>query len=199
MCGLKYLSLCTVLSVISYGPRQCALLRFRGLESAATDTLARNESCRPSVYCTWRSFRSPVRECGSAHTLRLLMHTRSSWARERELQNKEPMNKPTSLAGLEQVVHYGRKTTDLFVRMQQGLLWPTVELLIRLWLAKAFFASGMFKVAHWQTALDLAANEYPVRFLPSVAAAHLGVSIEVLGAALHIARRAPPAMGSCTP
>ena len=42
----------------------------------------------------------------------------------------------------------------------------------------------MLKVAHWQTALDLAANEYPVGLFSSMVAAHLGVSIEVLCAAL---------------
>lgn len=94
------------------------------------------------------------------------------------------MSKPTSLEGLKRIVLYGRKATDVFVRLNQGLLWPAVELLIRLWLARAFFVSGMLKVAHWPTALDLAAHEYPVRFVSSVAAAHLGVSIEVLGAAL---------------
>ena len=43
------------------------------------------------------------------------------------------MNTPTSLAVLERVVQNGRKTTDFFVKLQKGLLWPAVELLIRLW------------------------------------------------------------------
>jgi NADH dehydrogenase/putative oxidoreductase len=59
-----------------------------------------------------------------------------------------------------------------------------VDLLIRLALAEIFFASGVLKLTNWHTALDLAANEYPVSFMSPVTAAYVGVSIEVGGAVL---------------
>lgn len=66
----------------------------------------------------------------------------------------------------------------------RGIVWPKVELAIRLWLAQLFFVSGVLKLTHWQTALDLARNEYPVSWMSPVAAACTGVSIELLGAVL---------------
>jgi NADH dehydrogenase FAD-containing subunit/uncharacterized membrane protein YphA (DoxX/SURF4 family) len=59
--------------------------------------------------------------------------------------------------------------------------WPLVDLLVRLWLAEAYLASGLVKIMSWQSALELAAYEYPVRWLDPVAAAYLGASIEVVG------------------
>jgi NADH dehydrogenase/putative oxidoreductase len=63
-------------------------------------------------------------------------------------------------------------------------LAPVVDLLIRLWLAEAFFVSGVLKAANWQNALFLAAHEYPVSWLDPVTAAWVGVSIELVGAVL---------------
>jgi NADH dehydrogenase/putative oxidoreductase len=62
--------------------------------------------------------------------------------------------------------------------------WPVVDLLMRLWLAQGFFASGVIKVTNWQTALDLARNEYPVSWMDPVIAAYTGVAVELLGAVL---------------
>jgi NADH dehydrogenase/putative oxidoreductase len=53
-----------------------------------------------------------------------------------------------------------------------------------LWLAQIFFVSGVIKVTHWQTALDLAANEYPVSWMNPVAAAYTGAAIELIGPVL---------------
>ena len=64
------------------------------------------------------------------------------------------------------------------------LVWPKVDLGVRLWLAQIFFVSGILKLTHWQTALDLAANEYPVNWMNPVTAAYTGVSIELVGAVL---------------
>lgn len=58
-------------------------------------------------------------------------------------------------------------------------LWPVADLLIRVWLAQAFFVSGILKVTHWQTALELAAQEYPVSWMSPVTAAYTGAAIEV--------------------
>lgn len=62
--------------------------------------------------------------------------------------------------------------------------WPLVDLVIRLSLAQAFFVSGMLKAANWETALQLAREEYPVPWTDPVTAAYLGVSIELAGAVL---------------
>ena len=82
------------------------------------------------------------------------------------------------------LVRYSRASTDFTVRVLRGLVWPKIDVLIRLALAEIFFVSGVLKLTHWNTALDLAANEYPVSFMSPVTAAYVGVSIEVVGAVL---------------
>ena len=86
--------------------------------------------------------------------------------------------------GLSRLVSFSRTSTDFTVRVIRGLVWPKVDLLIRLALAEIFFASGVLKLMNWRTALDLATNEYPVSFMSPVAAAYIGVSIEVGGGVL---------------
>jgi NADH dehydrogenase/putative oxidoreductase len=61
---------------------------------------------------------------------------------------------------------------------------PVLDLVIRLWLAQAFVLSGLVKATNWQTALDLARNEYPVSWMDPVLAAWLGVIIELAGGTL---------------
>jgi len=68
---------------------------------------------------------------------------------------------------------------ELF-RLLRLIAWPFVDLLIRLGLAQIFLVSGVLKVTHWQTALDLAAHEYPVSWLNPVAAAYAGAGIELI-------------------
>ena len=82
------------------------------------------------------------------------------------------------------LVRFSRTATDFTVRVIRGVVWPKVDLLIRLALAEIFFVSGVLKLTNWHTALDLAANEYPVSFMSPVTAAYVGVSIEVGGAVL---------------
>src|SRR5277367_2062751 len=94
------------------------------------------------------------------------------------------MKSPDATALLRKLVRYSRGSTEFSVRVLRGLVWPKIDLLIRLWLAQIFFASGVLKLLNWQTALNLAAHEYPVSFMSPAAAACVGVSIEVLGGAL---------------
>jgi NADH dehydrogenase/putative oxidoreductase len=61
---------------------------------------------------------------------------------------------------------------------------PFVDLALRLWLAQMFFVSAVVKLANWDNALRLSAQEYPVSWLDPVTAAYLGVTIELLGAIL---------------
>jgi NADH dehydrogenase/putative oxidoreductase len=69
-------------------------------------------------------------------------------------------------------------------RLLEGYAGPLVDLAIRVWLAQAFFVSAVVKLADWNKALYLSANEYPVTWLNPVTAAYVGVSIEFLGALL---------------
>jgi len=82
------------------------------------------------------------------------------------------------------IVRFGRASTDFSVRILRGLVWPKVDVLIRLALAEIFFVSGVLKLTHWDTALYLASNEYPVSFLSPTTAAVVGVTIEVGGGVL---------------
>jgi NADH dehydrogenase/putative oxidoreductase len=75
-----------------------------------------------------------------------------------------------------------RSCADFFLWMLRRAAWPWFDLAIRLSLAGVFFSSGVVKLANWQAALYLSANEYPVSWLDSVTAARVGVSIELLGA-----------------
>ena len=82
------------------------------------------------------------------------------------------------------LLRFARHSTDFGVRVLRGLVWPNVELAIRLSLAKIVFASGALKLTHWQTALYLASHQYPGAWMSPVSAAYVGVSIEALGGVL---------------
>ncbi len=69
-------------------------------------------------------------------------------------------------------------------RLFERAVGPLADLVVRLALAQGFLVSAVLKLADWNTALLLAANEYPVTWLEPATAAVLGVSIELAGAAL---------------
>jgi NADH dehydrogenase/putative oxidoreductase len=94
------------------------------------------------------------------------------------------MNTRTLPTPLSRLIRFSQASTDFTVRVIRGLVWPKVDLLIRLALAEIFFVSGVLKLTNWHTAIDLATNEYPVSFMSPVSAAYVGVSIEVGGACL---------------
>jgi putative oxidoreductase len=58
--------------------------------------------------------------------------------------------------------------------------WPLIDLGMRVWLAQIFFVSGVIKATHWETALNLAATEYPVYWMNPVSAAYTGAAIELI-------------------
>jgi NADH dehydrogenase/putative oxidoreductase len=68
-----------------------------------------------------------------------------------------------------------------FFRTLKLAAWPFIDLAMRLWLAQIFFVSGFIKATHWQIALNLAANEYPVSWMNPVTAAYTGDAIELIG------------------
>ena len=62
---------------------------------------------------------------------------------------------------------------------QLDLLQPIVALVIRLYIARVFFTSGMIKVGNWTGTLGLFQNEFHVPLLPPHLAAVLGTSAEL--------------------
>lgn len=68
---------------------------------------------------------------------------------------------------------------ELF-RLARIVVWPLLDLGIRIWLAQIFFVSGVLKMTNWHTALDLAATEYPVSWMNPVTAAYTGAAIEAI-------------------
>ncbi len=65
-------------------------------------------------------------------------------------------------------------------RLSDATFWPLFDLILRLWLAQIFWASGLQKITNWETALYLSANEYPVTWMDPVTAAYAGVAIEII-------------------
>lgn len=68
----------------------------------------------------------------------------------------------------------------LLLRAVEGGLAPILDLAIRLWVAAAFFQSGLAKIQSWETTLALFENEYSVPLLPPALAAYLGTATELL-------------------
>lgn len=59
------------------------------------------------------------------------------------------------------------------------VLSPVMALIIRLWIARVFFLSGITKIADFNNAIYLFQNEYHVPFLPPVMAAVSGTAFEL--------------------
>lgn len=57
---------------------------------------------------------------------------------------------------------------------------PLIDLGIRLWVAYAFWRSGLASLQDWQTTLDLFQYEYQVPLLPPHVAATLGTGVELI-------------------
>jgi putative oxidoreductase len=56
---------------------------------------------------------------------------------------------------------------------------PVLDLIIRIWVAKAFFLSGLTKIQSWDSTLALFGNEYAVPLLPPELAAYMGTFTEL--------------------
>ena len=59
-------------------------------------------------------------------------------------------------------------------------LSPLFDLAIRVYVAKAFFLSGLTKIMSWSSTLSLFENEYAVPLLPPELAAYLGTAAELV-------------------
>lgn len=57
---------------------------------------------------------------------------------------------------------------------------PILDLVIRFWVGKVFFMSGLVKIQSWSTTLALFESEYQVPVLPPQLAAYLGTGAELI-------------------
>ena len=80
----------------------------------------------------------------------------------------EPKDKLMKLSGL---LH---KTTDTLT-----FLSPVGDLILRCWVAYAFWVSGLTKIQNWDSTLYLFNDEYAVPLLPPEIAAYLGTATEL--------------------
>ncbi|MGR9045735.1 MAG: DoxX family protein [Gammaproteobacteria bacterium] len=60
-----------------------------------------------------------------------------------------------------------------------NFLSPVGDLMLRCWVAYAFWVSGQTKIQTWDSTLYLFENEYDVPLLPPVLAAYLGTFVEL--------------------
>lgn len=85
---------------------------------------------------------------------------------------------------LKKLIEFSRTLSDFTTRVLRGLIWPQIDLLIRLTLAEIFFRSGLIKLLSRGTALYLATYVHPGSFMSPATAAVVGMSIEMGGAVL---------------
>lgn len=71
-----------------------------------------------------------------------------------------------------------RQFIDL-IRRALEFLTPVADLLIRLWVAKVFFLSGLTKIQSFATTIQLFQYEYSVPLLSPVVAAYMGTAVEL--------------------
>ncbi len=66
-------------------------------------------------------------------------------------------------------------------RIAAGLNWlsPLADLALRLWVANAFFTSGLVKIQSWESTVMLFTYEYSVPLLPPEVVAYLGTFTEL--------------------
>lgn len=65
-----------------------------------------------------------------------------------------------------------------------ALMPPLGDLLLRCWVAYAFWVSGLTKIQNWDSTLYLFEYEYSVPLLPPDIAAYLGAGVELCGPVL---------------
>ncbi|MCW8929797.1 MAG: DoxX family protein [Gammaproteobacteria bacterium] len=67
-----------------------------------------------------------------------------------------------------------------FLFARSDIMLHGFDLVVRLYLLKVFFQSGMTKIQSWQSTLDLFAYEYSVPLLPPEVAAIMGTGGELI-------------------
>lgn len=81
---------------------------------------------------------------------------------------------PVTHTLIPRMVRFYAAATGLIDRLQ-----PVFALLLRLYVARVFFTSGMIKLGNWTGTLGLFRNEYHVPLLPPYLAAVLGTAAEI--------------------
>lgn len=84
----------------------------------------------------------------------------------------------TSAGSPERAAVTGRMWASILARLNAVPYW-LLAILLRLGVATIFWNSAMTKLANWDTALSLFADEYKVPVLPPELAAYIAVSIEL--------------------
>jgi len=76
---------------------------------------------------------------------------------------------------------HGFKVSELAHKTIAGLnfLSPVGDLLLRCWVAYAFWVSGLTKIQNWDSTLYLFEDEYAVPLLPPEMAAYMGTAVEL--------------------
>lgn len=74
-----------------------------------------------------------------------------------------------------------RRIPDRLRRLSARLdaLSPFGDLMLRIWVAQAFWVSGLTKIRSWDSTLYLFEEEYSVPLLPPELAAYLGTGVEL--------------------
>jgi putative oxidoreductase len=67
-----------------------------------------------------------------------------------------------------------------FLFARNDMMVHGFDLVVRLYLLKVFFQSGLTKIQSWQSTVDLFAYEYSVPFLPPEVAAYMGTAGELI-------------------
>lgn len=75
--------------------------------------------------------------------------------------------------------NYIIKTYLSIANFSNHYLFPLIVLLMRLWIARIFWYSGLTKIASWGSTLYLFKYEYNVPIIPTEIAAYLATAIEL--------------------
>ncbi|WP_232422391.1 DoxX family protein [Methylosarcina fibrata] len=80
---------------------------------------------------------------------------------------------------------FATRTALLAGELKKVIAWldfaaPVADLLLRVWVAYAFWVAGTTKIQTWDSTLYLFENEYAVPLLPPDAAAWLGTFVELV-------------------
>ena len=100
------------------------------------------------------------------------------------------MTDPTHQLQEERLPPFVRVTLRSWAKLYSGgaeVFWPFTDIIVRFFVALPFLRSGIVKVADWETAVFLAANEYPVSWMAPETAAATGLAIELIGPLLLLA------------
>lgn len=92
--------------------------------------------------------------------------------------------KPGRASQLESCLAVGRSINRFFERLAQGLVWPYVDLAIRVWLARLFLVFGMQQLMHWSVTLQVAEAQNPLPPFSPEHAAWLSTGAYFCGAVL---------------